>query len=290
MLAIDLDGTLFGPDRKVSARNCDAIAAVREAGVLVTICTGRGLIESAGALEAIGQHDPVVVASGSMIACPRTGRTLHRFPIDQRLAERATRLLLAHDHPVLVLKDALAVGYDYLVVRGEDNHAIDPITAWWFSSMGARVREVRSIEEDEHPEHTIRVGVCGKGRALETIRREVAAALGESLVVQHFKAVVAGEHAAFVGDDSWDVFELFDPRASKWAALMFLAGERGIEPMRIAAIGDEINDLSMIASAGLGIAMGNAVAAVVEVADRVTGRNDADGVAQAIERMLAGAW
>lgn len=290
MLGIDLDGTLLGADRAVSGANRDAIARARDAGVLVVVCTGRGLIESAGALEAIDQRDPVVVASGAMIACPTNRTTLHRFAIDPQLATRAAGVLVGFDHPVLVLKDALAVGYDYLLVTGPNDLPLDPITGWWFESMGAQVRRVRSIDDDEHPEHTIRVGVCGRGRALGTIRREVASVFGDELVVQHFKAVVAGEHAAFVGDDSWDVFELFDRRASKWAALAYLADRRGIEPGRIAAIGDEINDLSMIEHAGCGIAMGNAVEAIARVADRATRRNDEDGVAFAIDQLLAGVW
>ena len=64
VLAIDLDGTLLGRDKKVSRANIEAIDRARQAGVHVLICTGRGLVESRSAREAIGQELPVMVAGG----------------------------------------------------------------------------------------------------------------------------------------------------------------------------------------------------------------------------------
>jgi hydroxymethylpyrimidine pyrophosphatase-like HAD family hydrolase len=53
------------------------------------------------------------------------------------------------------------------------------------------------------------------------------------------------------------------------------------------AIGDDVNDLTMIASAGLGVAMGNARPEVAAVAKRVIGRNDQDGLAVFLEELVA---
>jgi hydroxymethylpyrimidine pyrophosphatase-like HAD family hydrolase len=55
-------------------------------------------------------------------------------------------------------------------------------------------------------------------------------------------------------------------------------------------VGDQINDVTMIRGAGLGIAMGNAIEAVRAVADRVTTSNAEAGVARAIEMVLCGEW
>ena len=68
------------------------------------------------------------------------------------------------------------------------------------------------------------------------------------------------------------------------------AASKAVPTERIAAIGDEINDLSMISNAGLGIAMANAATRVREAADQITESNNEDGVAHAIERMLDGVW
>ena len=50
------------------------------------------------------------------------------------------------------------------------------------------------------------------------------------------------------------------------------------------AIGDSGNDIDMVEYAGLGVAMGNAIPEVKDVADVVTTTNEENGVAKAINR------
>ena len=60
-----------------------------------------------------------------------------------------------------------------------------------------------------------------------------------------------------------------------------------ISPGAICAVGDDRNDVPMVAGAGLGIAMGNAAAEVQAVADRVVGRHDNDGLVDVANLLLA---
>lgn len=291
LLAIDLDGTLFDPAGRISDASRAAIQEARKAGLRITICTGRGLVECVHALEAIEQADPVVVAGGSLIACPVTRRTQHRFSIETPLVSRVVDTLLRHDHPALVLKDPLEAGYDYLCVTGDRDLPLDPVTEWWFNSMNVRVRRVTRLEEDEHPEHTVRVGACGLSGHLETIRIELASSLGDEAIMHNFPAVVAPEHASRAKNgQKLHILELFSSRANKWDAIRVLARKWGIPRERIAAVGDEINDVCMIENAGLGVAMGNAVEAVRLAADRHAPSNAEDGVAHTVERIMKGEW
>jgi hydroxymethylpyrimidine pyrophosphatase-like HAD family hydrolase len=295
LFAVDLDGTLLARDSTPSVANVAALHAAREAGMRVVVCTGRGLVECAHILEAIAQVEPVVVAGGSIIADPVSRRTLHRAAIDQSIVAATVESLLEHRHAALVLKDPVAAGYDYLVVRGREQLGLDPVTEWWFASMNVRVRVVDDLDEDPHPEHTVRVGACGRAGAMSKIRAHLTDACAGRAFVHHFPAVVAPEHASRQrthedDDPTLHVLEVFDPRANKWDALLHLAREYAIEPSRIAAIGDEINDVAMIAGAGLGIAMGNAVPAVRAAAKRTVAPNHADGVAEAVANILSGAW
>lgn len=290
LIAIDLDGTLLDPSGKVSPANRSALARAREAGLRITLCTGRGLLESQAAITAVNQRDPVVVAGGAIVACPTNQRTLRRFPIDHARVTSAAQVLLDHGHAVLVLKDALEVGYDYLVLQGDAGHALDPVTQWWFGEMGCRVRYAAHTHEDEHPEHTVRIGACAPEERLATLKTSVQSLFGNEFIVHHFPAVVAPGHVACAEGIRLDIFEMFDRAATKWSALSHLAGEWGIAPQRIAAIGDQVNDVDMIGSAGLGIAMGNAIPQVASIARRTTRTNAEDGVAYAIDRILCGDW
>jgi hydroxymethylpyrimidine pyrophosphatase-like HAD family hydrolase len=176
-------------------------------------------------------------------------------------------------------------------VVGEERLALDPVTTWWLESMNVKHRFCCHVREDEHPEHTVRLGVCGLSSAMGEIESDLKASFGERAVMHHFAAVVAPEHAARLPDgERLHILEVFDREASKWSAVRWLAAREGIRSERICAIGDEINDLPMIAGAGLWIAMGNAVPSVKAAANRHTLGNDGDGVAHAIDMVLTGAW
>ncbi len=84
-----------------------------------------------------------------------------------------------------------------------------------------------------------------------------------------------------------EVLEVFDPAVNKWEGLLQVARTHGIDPAQIVAIGDDVNDLTMIKSAGLGVAMGNAKPEVLAAAKRVIKRNDQDGLAEFLEELVA---
>ena len=81
-----------------------------------------------------------------------------------------------------------------------------------------------------------------------------------------------------------DSIEVLHKDASKGRTLKELAEHLEIPQERVMAIGDSGNDIDMIAYAGLGVAMGNAVPEVLEVADVVTTSNNENGVANALNR------
>ena len=84
-----------------------------------------------------------------------------------------------------------------------------------------------------------------------------------------------------------EAVELGPPGLDKGAGLSWLCDYLGVDPGDIVVFGDEINDLSMFAMAGYAVAMENAAADVLAVADEIAPRNTADGVAIVIERLLA---
>lgn len=291
LLALDLDGTVFNSKGEITPATRQAVRLAREAGMRVILCTGRGLIECRHAVEGLDQTDPVIVAGGSIIADPVSGRTLHRFALDRPLVARAVDRLLAHDHPAMVLKDPQSAGYDYLIVRGPKRLPLDPVTEWWFDKLNVRATFADHLDEDAHPEHTVRVGACGLSGRMAEVRAALHEACGKDSLIHHFPAVIGPEHTDRLKEgQTVDVLEMFHLSANKWGSIRVLAERFGVPPERIAAIGDEVNDVAMIRSAACGIAMGNAAPAVKEVAKHQTRSNNEDGVAHAIGRILGGEW
>lgn len=280
LLAIDIDGTLLDSSGRVPEAHRAAVRRARDAGVMVALCTGRGLVETRPAIEALDHHGPVVLAGGALVTDPSTGRTLHRAIIEPELAHALADHLLGFDEAVLVLVDPEPSDEDYLIVNAD---RLTENTRWWFSHIGAKVRCVDALSaQDLH--HVLRVGMVGPGARMPPIEQSLTEAFGHRIFVLHFTAL------AYEGHEAVHVMEIFASGVNKWSGLKWLADEHGIAPSRVAAVGDHINDVAMIAGAGCGIAMGNAIEAVRQVADQITGTCDEDGLAAAIDHLLAGRW
>lgn len=291
LLALDVDGTLLDSRGRLSEGAHQAVRDATDAGVLVCVCTGRGLVECRHVVRELGLTSPVIVAGGSIVADPASGRTLHRVPMHASLVGRLVSRLHGHGLAALVLKDPDAAGFDYLVVTGDPPRALDPVTLWWFEQLRVEVRFAAGVADDPHPEQTVRVGACLREDQGLALAGELERDLGDAVTLHSFPAVVAPEHTRTLGDGRrYHILEAFDRAATKWSGVSWLAASRGIPPERVCAIGDEVNDVSMIRGAGLGVAMGNAVPEVLRVADRVTRRHDEGGVAHAVRMILSGAW
>jgi Cof subfamily protein (haloacid dehalogenase superfamily) len=76
------------------------------------------------------------------------------------------------------------------------------------------------------------------------------------------------------------------PNANKGSVVTTLAKMLAVPVEEIATIGDMPNDVLMFRNSGLSIAMGNASAEVQGQADRVTGSNEDEGFAKAMERFI----
>ncbi len=290
LIAIDLDGTLLNSEGAVPMANLRAIEAARAAGITVTICTGRALAESRAIVQRINQTQPVIVSGGAMVADPVTGKTLERFTMDLDLVRRVAAHLRLHDHPSLLLKDPDAVGYDYLVVDPLGIESLDQATRWWFDYLGIKARAIAHVDEDVHPEHTVRIGAYSANEPIDDVARDLRETFGAEVMLQHFTGALMPDDRRRAGVESVHIVEMFNPLADKWQALSRLAARLEVPRERVAAIGDQNNDLSMVREAGLGIAMGNATEQVRGVSKRQAPRCDEDGVAVALGKILSGEW
>jgi hydroxymethylpyrimidine pyrophosphatase-like HAD family hydrolase len=282
-LVLDLDGTLLHPDGSVSDTNARAVERARSAGLEIIVATGRALVESRAPLEAIGHDGTIVAAGGAMVCDVATGRTVERHAMPLDLVVDVTHTLLEHGHKGLLLKDPDVTGYDYLAVGPAE---LDPASAWWFETLPVSVRFVHDLGDDPHPHETLRAGAVAKESELVPIAMWLRDEIGDRGFLQHWSAVTATEATG----SSTHLLEVFNPRVNKGNTTLDVCRQRGVPPERVAAIGDGLNDVELVRDAGLGIAMGNADERVRVVADRVTTENVDDGVADAIEALLSGAW
>ena len=141
----------------------------------------------------------------------------------------------------------------------------------------------RIIREMRRPMEDLRGYVGRRGRPVQKIQsyfrdeatqRAVLAALAEEFPELSVACSLPGN------------VELTHRDATKGAAMTALCAHLGIPLERAAAFGDERNDCSMLAAAGLGVAMGNAAPEAKAAARLVTDTNQEDGVARTLLRLL----
>lgn len=80
--------------------------------------------------------------------------------------------------------------------------------------------------------------------------------------------------------------EIIHHQGTKGDALRYLAGQFGYDMSQVIAVGDGSNDREMLEAAGLGVAMGNASAALKQIANYVTLSNNEDGVKHVVDKFV----
>ena len=80
--------------------------------------------------------------------------------------------------------------------------------------------------------------------------------------------------------------EITNEDTNKWNAINFLIERLGINKEEVIAIGDNVNDQTMLENAGLGVAMANSAPYIQKMGNVITDTNNDDGVAKAIEKYI----
>jgi len=281
LIGIDLDGTLLNGEGEVSPGNRAAIARACDAGAMVVPCTGRWWREAAAAISHLERLDWGVYVTGAMVAEIVSGESVDFAVFEPNLAREVVSFLANEPEAVLVYREHNQAGHEYLVTgQGE----LTRNTRWWFELTGAMV-PFQSDFNGTALHNALRIGLVSSGQRVPGLREQVRERFGDRVLVQSFTAIHRDE-----ASDSVHVLEVFPAGVNKWRGLGWIARQQGISPDRVAAIGDELNDLAMLEHAGCGIAMGNAVPAAKHQARYVTEPNTNDGVAKAIDRLLNGQW
>ena len=256
----DFDGTLVRSDGTVSEGNKRAIAAYRSAGGIFAVCTGRMLSSILPRLKELGIEEGLVVAyQGSTIADVATGRLLKDDGFSAEEALTAIRLLEEEGRHVHV-------------------YTVDKLYANRRDEALAFYERVCGVKAEIVPQEPLSCFAERRGlrvvKALAMVRKEERAPLARSL------QAALGE--TFYVTCSADVLvEVMPAGQNKASAVDFLSQYYHIPREKIAAIGDQMNDLPMIERAGGRFAVANAVQPLKDAA-HVANHFEVDGVAEAL--------
>jgi len=259
LVATDLDGTLLRGDGSIGERTRAALAACSAAGIPVVPITARPPHATWPLLGPAGVDGLVVCANGAMVC---DGSTHEVLQVDLLAASIAARL---------VEQVRAAIPGVLLAVDAPDRFVHEP--GFFVGEAGW---------DDETAEVPDVLDVLGDGVVKVVARCEGRTAADVVAAVEGILAEQA--HATSSGPD-W--LELSAFGITKAHGLLSVCDLLGVPLSAVAAVGDNLNDLSMLAAAGLPCAVANARDEVLAVANRILASNQDEGVADLLEEVAA---
>lgn len=287
MLALDIDGTLVGPDVLLSERITDVIGEAVRRGVKVSLATGRMPSSAVVFANRLGLSEPIIGHQGAVVrAMPEppglaargadTSADTSGDPSRPPVRGRVGRLL--HHQPMRpeVIREALA----WCVANGLDPH-VNHLE--------------RILVEEGDPHFADYSAYLGKDPEVvpdlaAAIRRPMSKVISVGIPPRPMELIVearrmfAGRATATVSHPRF--LEFTAPGVSKGRAVAWLAHRSRIPMGQVLTMGDALNDLEMIVDAGHGAAMATAPDEVRLAARYIAAPVEADGAARLIEDLV----
>ena len=265
LLAVDIDGTLLDSNGNLTAETIKAINLGIEKGMIFTISTGRPIQGVQALIEKLGitQDLPFITYNGAMVIMWKSKDILFECSIK-------------HEDALTIIELGKKLGTTVMVWTDHKLYASElSEKAYKYSSISG-VTPILLKDDKKEIEKTIEKGVTkilwyDEVATINRYLNEIGKYLSENVNFHTSQPYF---------------LEFVDKSASKAKAMEKLGEHFGIKQSEMIAVGDGLNDLSMIEYAGLGVAMENANDAVKKRADYVTLSNDENGVADVIYKYI----
>lgn len=266
LIAIDMDGTLLNSDGQISNENISAIKRALDKGVKVVFTTGRGIKAITKFIEKVGLSDKdeyIITNNGvslyksndlkclkANVLCGDEVKTLVNVGIDLNAK------ILIYDYKT---EETIVLEENEFSKFERDHIGMTVHVEPDFPNKISKETKAFKIIYTEEPSK------------LDVIQKNIPDYIRENYTVVRTLPIC---------------LELFHKGSNKGNAVKDLSNIFGISREEVICIGDQQNDVEMINYAGLGIAMGNAIDPIKEIADYITDTNDNNGVAKAIEKFI----
>jgi len=265
LLMVDIDGTLIGKDGSISTEDSDALARVRRSGIGVSLSTGRATQSCLAIIDQLALDGYHIFFDGALVYSPQRGEEVYVEPLARGVVREAIEFVHQND--------------TYLELYSLTHCFIERET--WASEIHRQFFNIEPTVVDFtglwERERII------KGGLVTASPEEIAQAKGFRLRFNHSLHFSVARSPAYPGVEFINVIA---PDVSKGKALSALASHLGISMAEVMAVGDGTNDIPLLSSVGLAIAMENAPDEVKAVAHYITYDIDHNGLAAAVNKFL----
>ena len=269
LIALDLDGTTLTRNG-LTRRTKETLEEAIENGLDVVIATGRPYSALPETVKTIKGLEHIIISNGAHIVRPLTGEFLYSNYVEREAILRVRDMLMERNFPVEVFTEGRAYvdrelyedvkknGSTYLAARYilRTREPVDRIYDFWFEHADS----IENVNiQFEHQEDKAEM-----------------------------KSILEKAEGITLTSSTYHNLEVGGETTSKASALWQLCRMKGLTMENIMAFGDSPNDGTMIREAGIGVAMENATADILEDADITAPSNDDEGVAYTLRMLLLG--
>jgi Cof subfamily protein (haloacid dehalogenase superfamily) len=271
LLAVDIDGTLLNPQFRISDIDLAAMRRAHQEGVEVTLVTGRRHSFALPIAQQLG-FDFWLISSNGAVTRSMAGETFHRDLLPAETCRKLCGAMREFRGNTVLTFDIEEKGALVLEHMDELNENIQR----WLEKNLQFIDFVIPIE-DSLTRDPVQAMFCGS-----ILRMRQALTTLEASGLDKEITVLRTEYPA----RDLLMIDVLNRECSKGHAVQRWAEHRGIPREQVMAIGDNYNDIEMLAFAGVPFIMGNAAAELHRDGWTVTLPNDQNGVAAAIEQAL----
>ncbi len=265
LLVVDIDGTLLGSSGRISAEDKSALSDTIDSGIRVSVSTGRAVQACLRIIDQLCLDGYHIFFDGALVADVRQGKEVYVRPINEDLVRQVIEF--AHHNEINLDLYSLTRYFAERETWATDVRRKFFGTQPTIGSFGNLWEKERII----------------KGTLVVCSPEERARA--ESFY-QRFKSSLSFSRTKTPAYPDVDFINVVALAVSKGKALEALVSHLGIPMNEVMAIGDGDNDVSLLSTAGLAVAMGNAPDELKAIADYVTLDVDHGGAAAAIKKFL----
>ncbi len=251
-LVFDLDGTLLKSDKTISSRTLENLRRCKSAGIAIGISTSRSENNSMKFIREL-QPDFVISSGGALLK-------LH-----EKYVYRAEFSPEETSNIINMIRE----------ICGDDCEiTVDTINAHFWNYKSNPLKSDPSwggsVYSDFSDFSECALKICAEVKSAEQLQKLADECTNCDCIK--------------FSDSNWCKFT--KKSATKENAILRLCDVCGITTEEIIAFGDDFVDIGMLKLCGLGVAMGNAIDEVKQIADVVIGSNDCDGIAEFLEKMF----
>jgi Cof subfamily protein (haloacid dehalogenase superfamily) len=271
LLAVDIDGTLLNSQFHISQVDIDSLRRAHESGVEVVLVTGRRHTFALPMAQQLG-FDLWLISSNGAVTRSLRGESFHRDLLPVETCRQLCGAMCEFRGNTVITFDKESKGA--LVLERMDDLTVS-IQRWLEKNM--QFIEFVVPIENALVADPVQAMFCGPiARMHEALGRLDASGLKDCITVLRTEYPLR----------DLSIVDVLNRDCSKGHAVERWARHRGIAREQVMAIGDNYNDVEMLAFAGLPFIMGNASEELKSRGWQVTLSNDDNGVAAAIEQVL----